>query len=220
MNNLNFLRILIAAERMELRCNLRASLQSDAAFCVVAEAATVRDAARLVGEYQPQILLVDFELKPQSELSELLLRSPFLQVVAVVREMRAQEVIDAVRLGAHGIVREAASRDVYQETVRNVAAGRYCYESDAMAIVVESLRQSVASPSETERSGDFALTPRELQIISKIKTGCSNRMVSEEFAISERTVKHHLTNIYSKIGVTNRLSLALFALDHRLMSKP
>jgi DNA-binding NarL/FixJ family response regulator len=67
-------------------------------------------------------------------------------------------------------------------------------------------------------SGTYDLTARELEIIEKITIGLSNREVCEEFSISERTVKHHLTRIYNKIGVTNRLALALFAINNRLIS--
>jgi DNA-binding CsgD family transcriptional regulator len=67
---------------------------------------------------------------------------------------------------------------------------------------------------------DFALTRRELEIIAKITAGLSNKEVGHAFSISERTVKHHLTNIFNKIGVSNRLALALFAVNHQLMAAP
>jgi DNA-binding CsgD family transcriptional regulator len=66
----------------------------------------------------------------------------------------------------------------------------------------------------------FGLTHREREIIAKITAGLSNKEVGQAFSISERTVKHHLTNIFNKVGVSNRLALALFAVNHHLMTAP
>ena len=64
------------------------------------------------------------------------------------------------------------------------------------------------------------LTPRELEIVSAIVGGLSNKDMAQQFAISEQTVKHHLTRIYSKLGVANRLELALYAIQRRLAEDP
>jgi two-component system, NarL family, nitrate/nitrite response regulator NarL len=62
----------------------------------------------------------------------------------------------------------------------------------------------------------FGLTPRELQIIASVVAGYTNRDIAKKFRISEQTVKHHLTNIFKKVGVSSRLELVLFAVSHHL----
>src|SRR2546422_1042807 len=91
---------------------------------------------------------------------------------------------------------------------------------DALRLVAELepdilLRDLSASQPQATRK-QFGLTPRELEIISVILGGYSNNDIAAKFAISEKTVKHHLTNIFDKLGVSNRLELALFALHHNL----
>jgi two-component system, NarL family, nitrate/nitrite response regulator NarL len=71
-------------------------------------------------------------------------------------------------------------------------------------------------PSEvTQRGPSLGLTPRELQMVSAVVAGCSNGDIADKFSISPKTVKHHLTNIFDKLGVSNRLELALFAVHRR-----
>ena len=98
-------------------------------------------------------------------------------------------------------------------------AGYYWLDNESVEMLVEVLRESLAQGNWTTSPKDYGLTPRELDIIAKIANGRSNREVGREFSISERTVKHHLTNIFTKIGVSSRLQLALFAFNHRLMAE-
>lgn len=83
---------------------------------------------------------------------------------------------------------------------------------------MDALREVFGRREEPPPAKDYRLTPRELDIIEKIVNGRSNKEVGAEFAISERTVKHHLTNIFGKVGVSSRLQLALFAVNHHLTS--
>jgi two-component system nitrate/nitrite response regulator NarL len=98
--------------------------------------------------------------------------------------------------------------------------GQYWLERNSVGVLVEALRESLAHGNITRSPKDYGLTRRELDIITKIVSGHSNKEVGEEFAISERTVKHHLTNIFDKVGVSSRLQLALFAVNQRLMRSP
>jgi DNA-binding NarL/FixJ family response regulator len=69
-----------------------------------------------------------------------------------------------------------------------------------------------------ERQRSFGLTRRELEIVAAIVEGCTNRDIAQKFTLSEDTVKHHLTHIFDKLGVSNRLELAMFAVNHRLLA--
>ena len=104
--------------------------------------------------------------------------------------------------------------------IHSVHCGKYAIGSEAIEVMVKALRDASPNGNNGVSQGKFALTNREIEIIGRITAGLSNRQVCEEFSISERTVKHHLTRIYNKIGVTNRLALALFAINNRLISTP
>jgi two-component system, NarL family, nitrate/nitrite response regulator NarL len=80
------------------------------------------------------------------------------------------------------------------------------------------LRGLMPAPGE-ERQKSFGLTRRELEIVSAIVEGCTNRDIAQKFSLSEDTVKHHLTHIFDKVGVSNRLELAMFAVSHRLPAR-
>jgi len=109
---------------------------------------------------------------------------------------------------------------VLLNSLQSVMAGQYWLESESVAVLVEALRDSLFQGNGTKSPRDYGLTRREVEIMTKIASGSSNKEVGEVFAISERTVKHHLTNIFSKVGVSSRLQLALFAVNHHLMINP
>jgi DNA-binding NarL/FixJ family response regulator len=87
---------------------------------------------------------------------------------------------------------------------------------DAVSNLVQYLRNLVEASRETTRRKKFGLTPRELEIISAVVAGFANKEIAEYFKISEDTVKHHLSNIFDKLGVSTRLELALFAVNQAL----
>ena len=95
-------------------------------------------------------------------------------------------------------------------------AGQYWVGRDRVADLVTTLRELPIAPPAPSRK-HFGLTPRELEVIAVIVGGYSNSDIALKLSISEKTVKHHLTNIFEKLGVSNRLELALFALHHNLV---
>jgi DNA-binding NarL/FixJ family response regulator len=94
--------------------------------------------------------------------------------------------------------------------------GQYWLGRESVNDMVETLRQLMLA-DEQGRKPQFGLTKRELDVVGAIVTGSSNKDVARKFSISEDTVKHHLTNIFDKTGVSNRLELALFAVHHKLV---
>ena len=106
--------------------------------------------------------------------------------------------------------------EILFKCISAVMAGQYWVGRDSMTDLVHYLWDQRPSSSGEARKPNFGLTERELEIVSAIANGCTNRDIAEEFSISEQTVKHHLTSIFDKTGVSNRLELALFAISHRL----
>ena len=98
-------------------------------------------------------------------------------------------------------------------------AGEYWVGREAVSNLVQYLRTQMQASNEESRQKKFGLTPRELEIVSAVVAGYSNKEIAEYFKISEDTVKHHLSNIFDKLGVSTRLELALFAVNQGLPIK-
>jgi DNA-binding NarL/FixJ family response regulator len=113
---------------------------------------------------------------------------------------------------------KASPRQVLLKSIRNVTAGQYWLDEDSLPMVIEALRKFVPRQNGSAPRKDFGLTQRELEIVGRVANGASNKEVGQKFSISERTVKHHLTNVFDKLGVSSRLELAVFAREHRLVN--
>jgi two-component system, NarL family, nitrate/nitrite response regulator NarL len=100
-----------------------------------------------------------------------------------------------------------------------VMSGEYWVGRESVSNLVQYLRTLVQSSGEEARQRKFGLTPRELEIVAAVVAGYSNKEIAEHFKISEDTVKHHLSNIFDKLGVSTRLELALFAVNQSLPLK-
>jgi two-component system nitrate/nitrite response regulator NarL len=216
-NELSPIRIVIVDEQSIARQGLRRLLESDLGLQVLGEASDAAGAVQLLHRIQPDILLVDFDssrdLKPA--LRSLAVSSP-IRIVVMVSTIEKSHLVEAFLLGAHGIVLKTSTPRVLVQSIRSVMAGHYWLENESIGILVEALREVLSGGNGAKSPKDYGLTRRELDIITKIVSGRSNKEVGEEFSISERTVKHHLTNIFGKVGVTSRLQLALFAVNHHL----
>ena len=222
-NELNPIRIVIADEHQIFRQDLRRSLESEPGLQILGEASDAHGAVQMARQSNPDILLIDFALSQRFDLKALNEAARRLSPVRVVVTLAAIEkthLVEAFRLGAHGVVLKGSTPRVLLKSIRSVMAGQYWLEGDSVGVLVEALRESLAHSNGTKSAKDYGLTRREVDIITKIASGRSNKEVGEEFAISERTVKHHLTNIFCKVGVSSRLQLALFAVNQHFMSSP
>ena len=216
-------RAVIVDERASVRHFLRLSLESEGLH-VLGEASDASGAIQLARHYKPDILLVDFALFRERQiktLSECAANLPPVPVVVTVTVMEKAQLVEAFRLGAHGMALKQTTGPVLSASIRSVMTDQYWLERDRAGVLVQALRESLSHGNATQSPKELGLTPREVDIIAKIASGRSNKEVGEEFAISERTVKHHLTNIFSKVGVSSRLQLALFVVNqHRTSGSP
>jgi DNA-binding NarL/FixJ family response regulator len=188
---------------------------------VLGEASNARSAARLSKTLQPDVVLLDLDLLRRSEpeaLDGLLHRPCRTRSVVMLTAIEKDQVLEAFRYGASGIVHKASATRELPRVLQSVMAGDYWLGRDAVPILVEAVRELLAKRNGTAPATNHGLTPRELDIIGKIADGRSNKEVAQEFSISERTVKHHLTSIFGKVGVSTRLELAIFAVNHHLLA--
>ena len=198
--------------------------------------------------HRPQLVLLDLNL-PWSELCALLddihgtseVRSLIMSDV-----LDSSSVIQVLRHGANGVVPRRTSQELFTKSIITVLAGHFWVSRGMITDFVHLMRQgnaaaasrtadnliqaenaqaarSTAHANSSQVEADtsrFGLTRREAQIIGALVDGQTNKDIANSFGISEYTVKHHLTSVYDKLGVYNRVELVLFAMNHGLCSVP
>jgi DNA-binding NarL/FixJ family response regulator len=220
---MNLIRILVADEQPDSRYALRQLLKAERDFQVIGEASDAATAVRLGRRIKPDILLLDLPLTRQKELQTLGGLASYLsptRIVVMVTVIETAQIIEAFRLQAHGIVLKTSAPRAWFTSIRSVIACNYCIGGQSVAVLAEAFHDFLKQENGAIPPKDYGLTPREMEILAQIVAGRSNRQAGQEFSIGERTVKHHLTHIFSKIGVSNRVELALFAVHNRLLQAP
>ena len=184
---------------------------------MVGEARDGREAVRLASEFHPDMVLLDCGCRhagPAGAARDHARRAahPHAGLDAQIGD---SEVIEALQLGARGVVLKHSPPDMVFKSIRRVPPGQYWVGRDRVAELIEKLRARRATSEVMQAGPVFGLTPRELEMVAAVVAGCSNSDIADKLAISSKTVKHHLTNIFDKLGLSNRLELALFAVQHR-----
>jgi len=219
----HIVRILIADDHPIFRDGLRRLLEAEQGFKVVAEACDGVEAVDFVRRFKPEILLLDLAMprRPGIEaLRELNRESAAVRVILLTAAAEREQIVEALQLGARGVVLKDCGTEILMTSIRAVLNGEYWVGREPVPNLLQYLRGLMDSSTKLSRQKRFGLTPRELDIVSAVVAGYANRDIAEHFKISEDTVKHHLSNIFDKTGVSTRLELALFAVNQSLPFKP
>ena len=211
------IRIVIADDHPLFREGLRTLLESDTRFVVVGEAGDASEAVQSVRLHTPDVLLLDLAMPEASGLEALRLLTvdpPPTRAIVLTAAIGRMETVQAVQLGARGVVLKADASGVLFESIAAVVAGHFWLGSQQLPDQEAALKKSLSPMADAGR--DFDLSPREKEIVVALADGLTNRDIAERFGLSEITVKHHLRSIFDKCGVSNRLELALFALRRGL----
>ncbi|HZP17523.1 MAG TPA: response regulator transcription factor [Terriglobales bacterium] len=215
-------RILIADDHPIFRDGLRRLLESEPDFQIVGEACDGVEAVALARRFQPDILLLDLAMPrgPGLEaLREMSTSSLPVRVILLTAAAEKAQIVEALQLGARGVVLKDSATQILLKSIRAVMGGEYWVGRESVSDLVSYLRGLMQASTAVTRQRGYGLTPRELQIVSAVVAGYANKEIAEHFKISEDTVKHHLSNIFDKLGVSTRLELALFAVNQSLPFK-
>ena len=177
-------------------------------FEVVGCCADGAAAVDAVEHHHPDVLVLDLRMPGDSGLDvlrKLAARQLIARAVLLTAAIRDEEVRDAIKLGAMGLVLKESSPEVLLECVRSVCRGETWIERDTMTRAFRPIPEVAPSTFETP------LTPREIEIVRMVAQGLRNKAIAERLTISEGTVKVHLHNIYEKLSVDGRLELVLCA---------
>ena len=185
-------------------------------FSVVATCADGAAAVDAVKAHHPDVLVLDLRMAPWNGLDVLRALAKEQQAcrtVLLTAAVADDEVVEAMKLGAVGLVLKEASPETLLDCIRRVHRGEQWIERETVTRAFKRVLNREAAVSEAEA----ALTPREVEIVRMVSRGLRNKAIAERLAISEGTVKVHLHNIYEKFGVDGRLELVLCAQEKGLV---
>ena len=214
------IRIVIADDHAIFRDGLKKLLSLERDLDVIGEAEDGQQTVELVKKLQPDILLLDLKMPVMNGLAALEQiqdRVKTTRVIVLTASDQEQEVVEAVRLGTAGVVRKQSATEMLIKSIRKVAGGEVWLDSRLTAAVLREFSEPPPAPREPPKN---LLSGREREIVGLVCQGFRNKEIAEKMFISEQTVKNHLHNIFDKLGVSDRLELALYALHHRLVEAP
>lgn len=214
-------KVMIADGQEMSRAALRKLIDRESNMLVVGEVVDGREVVTQVEKLQPDVLLLDMSMPKLSGwniLRKLAKSSMNVRVILLPATIEGDQAVEALRLGVRGLLPNSTASQLLYKSIRTVMAGDYWVDHGIVRKLVNTYRASADSVSKAAQGSKYNLTRRELEILSSVVDGCTNKDIASLFKISEQTVKHHLTNIFEKVGVSNRLELAMFAMNQDLVA--
>ncbi len=218
------IRILLVDDHAVVRAGLRLIIQSRTGMTIVGEAGNRDDALSLADSEHPDIILLDLDLGGDSGMTLIadLIAAAGEGRIIILTGLRDPEAHrQAVLLGAMGIVKKEKAAEVLISAIERVHAGEAWLDPSLMAgVLTEMTRSSKGRKTDPEADKIAALTNREREVIALVGEGIKSKEIAGRLFISETTVRHHLTSIFDKLGVADRVELLIYAYRHGLASPP
>lgn len=210
------IRVLIIDDHSLFRSGIRLVLERQDDFELVGEAGSglegVKDAKRL----NPDVILLDLHMPDLSGLETIPLlqdEAPDAQIVMLTVSEDAEDLLEALRIGARGYLLKNIDTDFLRQSIRRAAAG----ESVMSPHMAGKLADAMRAPVKGAAPENVKLSPREREIIVKLARGDSNKEIARELDLSESTVKIHVQGILRKLNLASRVQAAVYAVEHGLV---
>jgi DNA-binding NarL/FixJ family response regulator len=211
-------RVVIADDHAIMREGLRQVLTAQGDFTVVGEASNGREAVAVARRTRPDLLLLDVSMPERSGLDalrELAASRPPVRTLMLTASIDRRGILEALELGARGVVLKTSGTDVLLRAIHAVLAGEYWVDRRSVSNLFDVVKQLSAPAEQDQRK--FGLTERQIQIVAAVVSGLTNREIAAKLLIAEDTVKHHVTQVFAKTGVSSRVELAMLAVHHGLI---
>jgi DNA-binding NarL/FixJ family response regulator len=214
------IRILLIDDHELFLAGLQSLLRNESGLLVVGTARNRKEAVHEAQRGQPHVILLDLDLGSESGLDclpDLLKSAEGAKILVVTGGSDPELHLRAVCMGALGVVLKVESPNTLVKAIRKIHAGEAWMNRRLMASAMTQLQGGKADPDDVRIA---SLTAREREVISSLGEGRRNKEIAERLFISEKTVRHYLTSIFSKLEVDDRLELMIFAYRHGLARVP
>jgi DNA-binding NarL/FixJ family response regulator len=216
-NREQFIRVIVADSQAIFRAGLRKIFAVEDDIRVVGQAETLPQAVAAAKKFTAEILILEAALaeRPVEALQEILKEAQGLRVVVVTETPEQDLTLELFRRGAYAVVSREIDSELFVECLRKVSEGEPWLEPHAVRWVLEAYRtQGTRTPSARTK---VQLTPKEALIVSCVTQGMKNKEIAVRVGTTEQVVKNYLRKVYDKLGVADRLELALYCLNSRVL---
>jgi DNA-binding NarL/FixJ family response regulator len=212
-----FVRVILADTQAIFRAGLRKVFALEDDIRVVGQAETLVQTQSAVAKFSADVLIFEAALTPNpvEAVVNLLRQNPSLRIVVVTPGADEDLTLDLFRRGAHGIVSREVEPELLVECLRKVVTGETWLDSKGVRWVLEAYRNQNNRP--TGSRPKVQLTPKEMLIVSCVTQGMKNKEIALRVGTTEQVVKNYLRKVYDKLGVADRLELALYCLNHHVV---
>jgi len=190
-------------------------------YDVVGEAGTGEDTIEVVRSARPDLLLLDVSMPRLSGLDvlrEIATSCDTTRTILLSGGLDKSQLLIAIQHGARAVVLKDCATELLFEAMTRVLAGQSWVGQTLVTDLMDLVRNVRHQPAGAARQQPFGLTPREREVLSLVVAGCANKEIAQRFAVSEETIKHHLTRMFDKVGAANRVELALTATRNGLVN--
>ena len=212
-----FVRVILADSQAIFRAGLRKVFALEDDIRVVGQAETLAQTQSAVARFSADVLIFEAALTPNpvEAVADLLRKNPSLRLVVVTPGADEDLTLELFRRGAHGIVSREVEPELLVDCLRKVVAGQTWLDSQGVHWVMEAYRNQNNRP--TGSRPKVQLTPKEMLIVSCVTQGMKNKEIALRVGTTEQVVKNYLRKVYDKLGVADRLELALYCLNHHVV---
>src|SRR5437016_9343608 len=212
-----FIRVILADTQAIFRAGLRKIFALEDDIRVVGQAETVAQTLSAVKKFSADVLIFESALAPNpvEAVVDLMRQCSEIKIVVVTPGAEEELTLELFRRGVHGIVSREVEPELLVECLRKVASGQTWLDSQGVRWVMEAYRNQNSRPAGSRLK--VQLTPKETLIVSCVTQGMKNKEIAIRVGTTEQVVKNYLRKVYDKLGVADRLELALFCLHNRIL---